>query len=38
MEINRQPDYIAEIKLILSQARNKAYTAINAAMVEAFGR
>jgi len=36
MDIYRQPDYISEIKLILSQARKKAYTAINAAMVEAY--
>jgi len=36
MDIYRQPDYISEIKLILSQGLKKAYTAINAAMVEAY--
>lgn len=29
-------NYINEIKLILSQARQKAYSAINSAMVEAY--
>ncbi|MDO5104762.1 DUF1016 N-terminal domain-containing protein [Capnocytophaga sp.] len=29
-------DYIAEIKNILSQARQRAYAAINSAMVEAY--
>ena len=28
--------YIADIKSILSSARNKAYSAVNAAMVEAY--
>ena len=36
MNIDRQGDYISEIKKILSQARQKAYTAINATMVEAY--
>lgn len=36
MEIDRQAGYISEIKHILLQARQKAYSAINAAMVEAY--
>lgn len=35
-DINNPLDYIFEIKQILLQARQKAYTAINAAMVEAY--
>ena len=35
-DINNPLDYIFEIKQILTQARQKAYTAINAAMVEAY--
>lgn len=35
-DINNPLDYISEIKQILTQARQKAYTAINAAMVEAY--
>lgn len=30
------PDFIREIKQIIAQARQKAYTAINSAMVEAY--
>ena len=35
-DINNPLDYISEIKQILAQARQKGYTAINAAMVEAY--
>lgn len=35
-DINNPLDYISEIKEIFAQARQKAYTAINAAMVEAY--
>ena len=31
-----EKNYIAEIKQILEQARQKAYTAVNIAMVEAY--
>ena len=31
-------DFIGEIKRIVTQARQKAYTAINSAMVEADGQ
>ena len=36
MELTKQDDYIADIKQILEQARKKAYTAINTAMVDAY--
>lgn len=36
METNKPEAYIAEIKTILAQARQKAYQAVNAAMVEAY--
>ncbi len=36
MELNKSSNYIQEIKQILSQARQKAYTAVNTAMVEAY--
>ena len=36
MELNKAVNYIAEIKQILAQARQKAYSAINKAMVEAY--
>ena len=31
-------NYINEIKKILKNARQKAYTAVNSAMVEAYGK
>lgn len=36
MENNKIPAYIAEIKQIIDQARQKAYRAINSSMVEAY--
>jgi predicted nuclease of restriction endonuclease-like (RecB) superfamily len=36
MELNKHTYYIAEIKEILAQARQKAYSAVNTAMVEAY--
>jgi len=36
MELSKQTNYIFEIKLILEKARQKAYSAINTAMVEAY--
>lgn len=36
MELNKETAYIIEIKEILQKARQKAYTAINTAMVEAY--
>lgn len=36
MELNKSGNYIQEIKQILAQARQKAYTAINTAMVNAY--
>ncbi len=36
MELNKHTNYIAEIKGILAQARQKAYAAVNTAMVEAY--
>lgn len=36
MELNKVEDYIYEIKHILAQARQNAYSAINKAMVEAY--
>lgn len=36
MELNKAENYINEIKQILAQARQKAYSAINKAMVEAY--
>ncbi len=36
MELDKQKNYIAEVKQILAQARQKAYTAVNTAMVEAY--
>ncbi len=36
MELNRAGSYIAEIKQILAQARQRAYAAVNTAMVEAY--
>jgi predicted nuclease of restriction endonuclease-like (RecB) superfamily len=36
MELNRQINYIADVKQILTQARQKAYDAVNTAMVEAY--
>ena len=36
MELNIQNNYIQEIKQILTQARQKAYSAVNTAMVEAY--
>jgi len=36
MELNKHTNYIAEIKEILAQARKKAYSAVNTAMVEAY--
>ena len=35
-EVVYSPDFIREIKQIIAQARQKAYTAINSAMVEAY--
>jgi predicted nuclease of restriction endonuclease-like (RecB) superfamily len=36
MKLSKQANYISEIKQILSQARQKAYSAVNSAMVEAY--
>ena len=37
MELNKtNNNYIQEIKYILAQARQKAYAAVNTAMVEAY--
>lgn len=36
MELNKAGSYIAEIKQILVKARQKAYSAVNTAMVEAY--
>lgn len=36
MKLSKQANYISEIKQILAQARQKAYSAVNAAMVEAY--
>lgn len=36
MKLNKEAHYISEIKQILAQARQKAYTAVNTAMVEAY--
>jgi len=36
MELNKDVNYIAEIKQILAQARQKAYSAVNSAIVEAY--
>jgi len=36
MELNKSSNYIQEIKQILAQARQKAYSVVNAAMVEAY--
>jgi len=36
MSLQKPDTYIAEIKLILEQARQKAYQAVNSAMVEAY--
>lgn len=36
MKLINQDNFIAEIKQILAQARQKAYTAVNSAMVEAY--
>ncbi len=36
MELNKAGSYVAEIKQILAQARQKAYAAVNTAMVEAY--
>lgn len=36
MELNKLEDYIVEIRQILTQARQKAYAAVNTAMVEAY--
>lgn len=36
MNLNKAADYIKEIKLILTLARQKAYSAVNTAMVEAY--
>ena len=36
MKLDKQLNYISEIKLILAQARQKAYAAVNTAMVEAY--
>jgi hypothetical protein len=36
MELSKQTNYIFEIKQILEKARQKAYSAVNTAMVEAF--
>jgi predicted nuclease of restriction endonuclease-like (RecB) superfamily len=35
-ELSKQSNYIAEIKLILAEARQKSYALINAAMVDAY--
>jgi hypothetical protein len=36
MQIEKNSNYIQEIKQILTQARQKAYSAVNTAMVEAY--
>lgn len=36
MSLKKPDTYISEIKLILEQARQKAYQAVNSAMVEAY--
>ena len=36
MKLSKQANYISEIKQILAQARQKAYSAVNSAMVEAY--
>ena len=36
MSSNKSEIYITEIRLILEQARQKAYQAVNSAMVEAY--
>ena len=36
MKLNKQENYISEIKTILAQARQRAYAAVNTAMVEAY--
>ncbi|MEI6348881.1 MAG: PDDEXK nuclease domain-containing protein [Bacteroidota bacterium] len=36
MELSKQTNYISEIKQILEKARQKAYSAVNIAMVEAY--
>lgn len=36
MELGKSENYIQEIKQILAQARQKAYAAVNTAMVEAY--
>ena len=36
MELNKAAGYIQEIKQILAKARQKAYAAVNVAMVEAY--
>jgi len=36
MELDKSENYIQEIKLILVQARQKAFAAVNTAMVEAY--
>lgn len=36
MSLQKPETYIAEIKLILEQARQQAYQAVNTAMVEAY--
>ncbi len=36
MELNRPENYIAEIRQILAAARQKAYAAVNTAMIEAY--
>lgn len=36
MDLNKSGNYIQEIKQILAQARQKAYTAINTALVHAY--
>jgi predicted nuclease of restriction endonuclease-like (RecB) superfamily len=36
MELNKVEDYIFEIRQILTQARQKAYAAVNTAMIEAY--
>jgi predicted nuclease of restriction endonuclease-like (RecB) superfamily len=36
MELNKVEDYIFEIRQILTQARQKAYTAVNTSMIEAY--
>jgi predicted nuclease of restriction endonuclease-like (RecB) superfamily len=36
MELSKQENYITEIKQILAQARQKAYSAVNSTMVQAY--